>query len=120
MALVPTGHHGILLKSWIPSNTLYADSFGYTLEVRNIFNESCACGINLFQIAAGQFSSIVPNPEIQWFLKVWMALSAAFTIWLWGSTNCILMSSDSRYVWIYLLATLSMMLKSWCWSILLP
>lgn len=79
VALVPMGHHGTLLKSWTPSRTWYADTFGWTLEVRSMFRESCACGINLDQIAAGQCLSMVQNPEIRWFLNVWMARSAAFT-----------------------------------------
>lgn len=76
-----------------------------------MFSESCACGINLLHIAAGQFGSIVQNPAMRWFLKVWIALSAAFTRWLCGSTNCILMLLASRYVCTVLLATLSIILN---------
>lgn len=97
VALVPIGHQGTLLKSWTPSRTWYAETFGCTLEVRNMFNESCACGMNLLHMAAGQSLSIVQNPAMRWFLKVWMARSAALTLWLCGSTSWILMSSVSRY-----------------------
>ena len=41
--LVAGGAHGCGLKSCVPSSTYYADSFGYTLEVRSMLRESCAC-----------------------------------------------------------------------------
>ena len=43
-------------------------------------------------------------------LKVLIALSAAFTLWLYGVTNCTFMFSLSRCVFIALVATLSMIL----------
>ena len=43
-------------------------------------------------------------PEIVWFLKVWITLSAEFTRWSYGVTNCTLMFSLSRYVWVFLLS----------------
>ena len=40
VALVPDGEDGIRLKPWVLSNIWYAETFGRTLDVLSIFNES--------------------------------------------------------------------------------
>lgn len=95
-ALVLMGHHGTLLKSCMPLRMWYADTLGLTHKVCNMFRESCVCGINLLHITVGQFLSMVQKLTMRWFLNVWMACLAAFTLWLCGLTNCILISLSSR------------------------
>ena len=75
-----------------------------------MFNVSCDFLINLHHNIDGNSSSHMHRPEIVWFLKVLIALSAAFTLWSYGVTNCTFMFSLSRYIFIALVDTLSMKL----------
>ena len=111
VALVPGGAHGVLSKSNFPSRDAYAESLGYTLDVRSRFNESCPCSRSSFHNCAGKSLSVVHKPEIKWSLKVWIALSAALNLRLCGSTSCSLIFSFYRYVLIVLDATLSNIFK---------
>ena len=77
-----------------------------------MFIVSCACLITFQHRTDGKSSPHVQSPVIVWFLKVWMARSAALERWLCGSNSCILMPSSSRYVLTAFVATLSMMLNT--------
>ena len=70
----------------------------------------CDCWINFHHNIDGNSSLHMHRPEILWFLKVWIALSAAFTLWSYGVTNCTFMFSLPRYVFIALVDKLSMKL----------
>ena len=65
--LVPGGPNGTLLKSCCPSRTWNADNFGWSLEVRIMFNVSCDCLINLHHNIDGNTSSHMHRPEIVGF-----------------------------------------------------
>ena len=77
-----------------------------------MFSVSCACFMSLHHRTDGKSSSHMQSPAMVWFLKVWMARSAALERWLCGSTSCILMPSSSRYYLTDFVATLSMMLNT--------
>ena len=77
-----------------------------------MFSVSCACFMSLHHRTDGKYSPHVQSPEMVWFLKVWMARSAALERWLCGSTSCVLMPSSSRYDLTVFVATLSMMLNT--------
>ena len=112
MSRVPGGAKGTRLKLWGTSSTWYAESFGCTREVRNMLSVSCACLMSLHHRTDGKSLAYVQSPAMVWFLKVWMARSAALERWLCGSTSCIFMPSSSRYVLTVFVATLSMMLNT--------
>ena len=77
-----------------------------------MFSVSCACLMSLHHRTDEKSLLHVQSPEMVWFLKFWMARSAALERWLCGSMSCILMPSSSRYDFTAFVATLSMMLKT--------
>ena len=77
-----------------------------------MFSVSCACFLSLHHRTDEKSSSHVQIPAMLWFLKVWMARSAALERGLCGSTNCILMPSSSRYDLSAFVATLLMVLNT--------
>ena len=64
VALVPGGPNGVRLKSCCPSRTWNADSFGWTLEVRNIFNVSWDCLMMSDHKAVGNSLSQMQSPAM--------------------------------------------------------
>ena len=69
-------------------NEWYADLFGCFLLVRHKFKVISACFVRLFHNCSGHSLFVQQKPLMMWFLKVCIALPAAFTLWFWGSTNC--------------------------------
>ena len=106
------GANGTLLKSCCPSSTWKADSCGWTREVHNMFSVPWDCLINFHHKMDGKSSSYMQRPEMVWFLKVWIARSAAVARWSYGVTNCTLIFSLLRYALRAFVATLSMTLKT--------
>jgi hypothetical protein len=87
MILVPGGAIGALLKSYLPSMCVDAESLGLILDVLNMFIVITACGNNLSDRCIGNDSSVEQSPAIKWSLNDLIALSADFHLWLYGGTN---------------------------------
>jgi len=69
------------------------------------------CVVSPSHSCSGQLQLVEHSPLIKWFLKDWMARSAALTQRLLGSTNWHLTSSFLRYSLIGFVAWLSVTLK---------
>ena len=86
-ARVPGGAKGVLLKLYSPSKSAQADKFSLYRTVRSRFRDISACQSSSHQSCNEKELSTVHSPTIKWFLNVWIASSAAFTLCLCGSTN---------------------------------
>ena len=111
-ALVPGGAIRHAFQSYIsPCMEWYVDLSGCFLDVLTRFNVMHAWVVSVSHSCMGQSWSVDARPLTKWFLYVWMALSAACTLWLLGSTNCHLQSSFLRFalstVVAWLLVTLN-------------
>jgi hypothetical protein len=87
MILVPRGAIGALLKSYCPKMCVDAESFGFILDVRNMFNVMTDWGNNLSHRCIVNDLSVVQSPDINMYLKNIIALSDEFSMWLYGGTN---------------------------------
>ena len=85
--LVPGGANGVLLKLKFPKRYAYADNFGLTCAFLSRFNVVVYCGRSLSHSSIGKVGSKDTNPAKKWFLKVLIALSAAFLRCTCGGTN---------------------------------
>jgi hypothetical protein len=61
---------------------------GLILEARSKFSVFCTCGANLSHNCSENSLSVIARATMKASLNVWMALSAALTLWLCGLTNC--------------------------------
>ena len=84
---VPGGVMGHLLKSKLPKRNAWEDNIGLIWELWRRLRMMNACGISLFHLLSGIFILQDDNPARKWFLKVWIARSAAFWRWMWGGTS---------------------------------
>ena len=64
-ALVPGGARGVLSKLNIPSMYECADSFGFTLHMRDRLRVSSACGSNLSHNCIGDDGCTVHSPAMK-------------------------------------------------------
>jgi hypothetical protein len=64
-----------------------ADSLGLILDVLNMFNVMTACGNNMSHKCIGNDLSVERSPASKWFLNDMIALSAAFSLWMYGGNN---------------------------------
>ena len=94
--LVPVGASRVALKSKLPINAAYAERYRFLLDDLKRFTFSCACGIRRSHSLAGNRVSQRNNPVMRWFLKVLMALSAAFHRCTCGGTSWYLTLASSK------------------------
>ena len=87
IALHPGGASGYQPQSYGPFSASYAEIAGLTRNARSRFSVSCICGASLSHSWSGKSLSVVANVEMNASLNIWMVHSAAFTRWLFGSTN---------------------------------
>ena len=75
------------MKSKLPKRQAWAESLGWRLEERRWFRVMSHWGRRRSHSLSGKFGSQEQRPAMKWFLKVWMARSAALRRWLWGGTR---------------------------------
>jgi hypothetical protein len=63
------------------------ESLGLILDVLKMFNVMTACGNNLSHRCIGNDLSVEQSPAIKWSLNDMIAISAEFSLWLYGGTN---------------------------------
>jgi hypothetical protein len=66
----------------------YAEMLGLIWDALSKLRVFCTCDANLSHSCSGNSLSVVARAIMNVALNVWMALSAALTLWLCGSTNC--------------------------------
>ena len=81
IARQPGGASGVLLKSKVPNNCAYAESFGFNFDGRRRFRVMVAGSTNLSHRCRGKVGGSVARPERKWDLKVPIAFSAGFDLW---------------------------------------
>ena len=74
---MPDGARGALLKLNSPSNITYADSLGSFLDACIRLSGRSACVNSSHHNCIGNNLLTVQMLAMKWFLKVWIALSAA-------------------------------------------
>ena len=85
--LVPGGASAVVLKSKEPCTYAREESFGFILKPHRRLSDNMLWGINLHHKCIGNSLWILDKPAIKWFLKVWIDLSAALCLWIYGGTR---------------------------------
>ena len=81
IARVPDGAMGYAFQLYFsPCNYSYAEFDGSILDLLSRFRVIAACVVRWSHSCSGQWLSVDASPLMNWFLNVWMALSAAFTL----------------------------------------
>ena len=97
MTFVPGGENGVALKSNWPWSWACAERVGCILDGRRRFNVATAWGNRRHHKRRGESLCVDTIPEMKWFLKVCIALSAVFCRCRCGSTSWKFSFSSSMY-----------------------
>ena len=81
------GTNGVRLQSNSPNVWVYADRRGRVIDCLRKFRLIFACCNYLSQSWRWKSLSRVHSTAMKWFLKVYITLSALFSIWLLGGNN---------------------------------
>ena len=84
---VPNGASGVELKSNVPFNAAYAESFGLYRHGRRRFKVVSLCGRSRSHSLAGKLEGAVQRQEMKCALKVWIARSAMLRLCRCGGTS---------------------------------
>ena len=97
--LHPWGESGILLKSNVLSNAVYADIIGLGQYCLNKFNVNVSCLIRLQNKCIGKFGSVLQSPEMKWFQKFGLIfLLHLFYVPLEALSGLLIPGSDCIYL----------------------
>jgi hypothetical protein len=109
--LHPGGVSRYLSQLYGPLRASYAKMLGLILDFHS--------KVNVFRTCNGNTLSVIARATMNASLNVWIALSAALTRWLCGSTTCKSQPFVVRKFLMYLVAWLSMTLI-WVYTLSLP
>jgi len=84
---MPGGTIGVQLKSMGPCSCTQAERHWLMHDPLSKLSVSSAWGRSQSQRWMGNLLSVLQSLEMKWFLKVWMAHSAALRQWTCGGTN---------------------------------
>ena len=84
--LVPGTAMGVRLKQNWSKRHACDETLGCWRDERRWFKGMSHCGRIWSHLEIRNSRSVEYRPEMKWFLHVWMALSAALRLWLWGGT----------------------------------
>ena len=85
--------------------------WGRVLDCLRKFRLIVSCWKSLYHNWIWKYLSTLHSITVNWFLNIWIALSALFPLWLLGGTNWYLMFMDVIIIFKAVDASLSMKLK---------